>query len=129
MALSKKLKEQAKALKIPNYWNYGEKKLKELIASKQPKSVAKKTVSVKPKSKVKTPAKPKIAVKPKSTAPAKPKKADNKKEILKHITACNKLITEERKLIKGAKSTYHYSMLDRSLTSLKDVTLYLGKIQ
>lgn len=127
MALSKKLKEQAKALKIPNYWNYGEKKLRELVKSKQPKSVAKKTVSAKPK--VKTPAKPKIAVKPKSTAPAKPKKADNKKEILKHITACNKLIEDERKLIKGAKSTYHYSMLDRSLASLKDVTLYLGKIQ
>lgn len=110
MALSKKLKEQAKALKIPNYWNYGEKKLRELVKSKQPKKEVKST-----------PAKPKT--------PAQPKKVDNKKEILKHITACNKLIEDERKLIKGSKSAYHYSMLDRSLVSLKDVSLYLGKIQ
>lgn len=110
MAPSKKLKAEAKELGIPNYWRYGEPKLKELIAAKKPKS---------------TPAKPKVAAKSTKLA----KKKDNKTQILDHIAKCNTLIESERKLIKGPKSAQHYSMLDRSLASLKDVTLYLSKIQ
>ena len=116
MAPSKKLKEEAKALGIPYYWNYGSQKLKELILAKQPKN------------KPSTKAKPKATKKPVSK-PAVAKKKDNKAQILEHIAKCNALIAEERKLIKGSKSVHHYSMLDRSLSSLKDVTTYLAKIQ
>ena len=63
MALSQKLKEEAKALNIPYYWNYGEKKLKELILAKKPKPAAK---AAKPK----VTAKPKPAVKSKVATPA-----------------------------------------------------------
>ena len=137
MALLKKLKEEAKALKIPNYWSYGEKKLEELIAAKKPKNTpakpkaAKKSAPVKPKvSKPATKAPVKPAVKAKSSNPKPPAPLkNNKSEILKHITAINKLIAAERKLIKGPKSAQHYFMLDRSLVSLKDVTNYLAKIQ
>ena len=127
MALSKKLKEEAKALGIPNYWSYGEKKLKELIKAKQPKNKpAPKNAPAKSKPATKTPVKPAVT---KPAAPSQEKPKDNKAEILKHITACNDLIAAERKLIKGPKSVQHYSMLDRSLASLKDVTNYLAKIQ
>lgn len=124
MALSKKLKSQAKELGIPHYWNYGKKKLEELVAAKQPKATAK---ASKPKPKTKTPDKPKAIVKPVSKPVVK--KKDNKAEVLDHIAKCNALIEAERKLIKGPKSVQHYSMLDRSLTSLRDVTRYLAKIQ
>lgn len=124
MALSKKLKEEAKALGIPHYWNYGEKKLKELVAAKQPKATAK---ASKPASEAKSSAKPKTVSNPNPAPVAK--KKDNKVQILEHIAACNALIAGERKFIKGPKSVQHYSMLDRSLSSLKDVTTYLAKIQ
>ena len=79
--------------------------------------------------------KPKAVKKPAAKAKvAKPKapvvkKKDNKAQILDYIAKCNTLIESERKLIKGPKSAQHYSMLDRSLASLKDVTHYLSKIQ
>ena len=127
MALSKKLKEEAKALNIPYYWNYGEKKLKELILAKKPKPAAK---AAKPK----VTAKPKSAVKSKVAAstprPAKkPAVVDNKKEILEHLTICQHLITAERKKLLGGKAQYHSMMLDRAASGLKEVGMYLGKIQ
>ncbi len=129
MALSKKLKEEAKALGIPNYWSYGEKKLKELIKAKQPKNKpAPKNAPAKSKPAIKTPVKPaKPKVAEKSKPPSSPK--DNKAEILKHVTAINDLIATERKLLQGTKAQYHGAMLDRVLVSLKDITMYMGKIR
>ena len=125
MALSKKLKEQAKALNIPYYWNYGEKKLRELIKANKPKPAAKKSAA-----KPKVTAKPKSAVKFKVAVPAKkPAVVDNKKEILKHLTICQHLITAERKKLIGGKAQYHSMMLDRAASGLKEVGMYLGKIQ
>ena len=121
MAVSKKLKEEAKALGIPRYWNYGSQKLKDLILAKQPKNPPI------PKNAVKAPAKPKAAAKPVSKPAVK--KKDNKAEILAHITKCNALIAEERKTLKGPKAVHHGFMLDRALTDLKNVTMYLAKIK
>ena len=129
MALSKKLKEEAKALGIPNYWSYGEKKLKELIKAKQPKNKpAPKNAPAKSKPAIKTPVKPAVKkelASPKSAPPPK----NNKAEILKHVTAINGLIATERKLLQGTKAQYHGAMLDRVLVSLKDITMYMGKIR
>ena len=124
---SKKLKAEAKDLGISGYWRYSKEKLLELVAAKKPKDAQDKPEEA-TKPSVKPSAKPEVKAASVSPKPPSPSKG-NKAKILKHIATCNKLIEAERKLIKGPKSVYHYSMLDRSLVSLKDVTTYLAKIQ
>jgi len=146
MEPSKKLKAEAKELGIPGYWRYSKEKLLELVSAKKPKdvpaklAVAKTPAPAKPKAQSKLaakpspkptpkdPVKPTVKAEPVASKPPAPPK-DNKAEIFKRISECNELIAAERELIKGPKSVYHYSMLDRALVSLKDVTVYLGKIK
>lgn len=119
MALPKKLKEQARALKIPYYWNYTESNLRKLVAAKAPKKKAADRIS-KPRS---------ITAHPNSIPPAKPKKTGNKKRIIELIAECQECITAERKKLKGKNAQHAALMLDRTSSAMKNAELYLSKIK
>ena len=118
MEPSKKLKEEAKELKIPHYWNYSKENLLKLVLEAK-------------RSKVKSPAKPAVP-RPPVKAQAKPKaqvkNTDNKKEILDHITKCNILIVAEKKNLKGPKAQHYTFLLNRALVDLKKLSDCLSKI-